>query len=250
MIKSQPKKYPFVDLTNDRNFKHFFSLNREVLLSILRAFLPLPDKTSIQDVEIISADKTTGQKAQNNKGLAQKPQEVGSVKQVDLMLKDPVLYPAFVGGKQSILDLNVLLSTGEKIDVEMQAVSKQAFLERTVCYWSRLHSMELNISDDYSQINPTYSLIFTTFPICALEYREVVNSFSIRSDKLPHFRLTNQLQMVFVDLAYFKQKDIHKLVDKQDQWCYFIKESGCMTRKQADLLSTKGEDMAKAVGFV
>ena len=39
------------------------------------------------------------------------------------------------------------------------------------------------------------------------------------------------------------------MLDKQDQWCYFIKNAGQMTGEEKKLLSGKGADMAKAVGL-
>ena len=126
-----PKNYPVLDLTNDRNFKHFFSRDRDVLLSLLKTFLPLPDKQRIQNVDIISdkkieAKNTLLKKAQRQ-DLVQKPlgsekshaQPASSSKAQDLILKDSALYPSSIDGKQSILDLNVQLNTGEKVDVEI-----------------------------------------------------------------------------------------------------------------------------------
>ena len=166
-----------------------------------------------------------------------------------LTLKDSALYPFSIGGKQSILDLNIQLNTGERIDVEMQATNQPHFSKRVVFYWARLHAMGLNMSEDYAQLHPTYSLVFTTFPVLAEEKeRQLINAFSIRSDRHPHSLLNSQLQMMFIDLGCFK-KDIRQELDKKDQWCYFIKNAGRLSRDQLKLLSTKGEDMAKAVGL-
>ena len=104
------------------------------------------------------------------------------------------------------------------------------------------------MSENYSQLHPTYSLVFTTFPLLEQEDLELVNFFSIRLDKPPHVALNNQLGMVFVDLSYFK-KDLRQVVDKKEEWCYFIKNAGRLSREELKILSTKGEDMAKAVGL-
>ena len=249
MISKQQQKYPFVDLTNDRVFKHYFSRDSEVLLSLLKAFLPLPDKKSIQGVEIISDKKA---KAEIKKAVTKNQHkiEIKSHEHQSLTLKDPALYPPSIGGKHSILDLNIQLNTGERVDVEMQAVNQDAFSKRVVFYWAKLHSMGLNMSEGYSLLYPTYSLVFTTFPLLGKEEGlGCINSFSIRLDKPPHIQLNDQLQMVFVDLSRFEKKNIEELVDEQEQWCYLLKESGRLSREQAGQLARKGEDMAKAVGL-
>ena len=246
MIYKQKKQYPFIDLTNDRNFKLFFSRNKEVLLSLLKTFLPLPEKKSIQDVEIIS-DK----RAEDKQSTVTKKgeRETSSSQKQSLSLKDSTLYPFSIGGKQSCLDLNIQLNTGERIDVEMQATNQPHFSKRVVFYWARLHAMGLNMSEDYGQLHPTYSLVFTTFPVLEAEKeRQLISSFSIRSDRHPHSLLNSQLQMMFVDLGCFN-KDIKQEFDKKDQWCYFIKNAGRISHEELKLLSTKGEDMAKAVGL-
>ena len=140
-MKIEPKKYPFIDLTNDRNFKLFFSRNKEVLLSLLKTFLPLPEKKSIQSVEIIS-DKRAENKVEKEKQSTATKQSLywsglnfpvsylpyrrknplkrhSFQNQFGLTLKDSALYSFTIGGKQSILDLNIQLNTGERIDVEM-----------------------------------------------------------------------------------------------------------------------------------
>ncbi len=97
------KQKKYLDLTHDRSFKTFFSQNKDMLLSLLKAFLPLPNKRTVKSVHLIEDKK---QKAQ--KEAAQK-----------ITIKDSFLYPSSVREKQAILDLNVLLNTGEKVDVEM-----------------------------------------------------------------------------------------------------------------------------------
>ncbi len=100
-----------------------------------------------------------------------------------------------------------------------------------------------------------------------------MTSFAIRSDEHPHFVLNDHLRMVFVDLSRFQKKSIKELVELRNQWCYLGNQgswfrlrvtirgesrvdfvprdsrAGRMSREQARLLSTKGEDMAKAVGL-
>ena len=81
MKNKQNPQYPLVRLTNDRIFKHYFSRDRDVLLSLLKTFLPLPKKKSVQDVEIISNQKPESKKAKK---------EPRSIQAKSLILKDSV----------------------------------------------------------------------------------------------------------------------------------------------------------------
>ena len=73
--------------------------------------------------------------------------------------------------------------------------------------------------------------------------RTVVHSFSIRSDKPPHFVLTEHLGMIFVDLSRFQvpEKDCKDMLDMMEAWCYFIKESPCLTEEGLKALFRKSE---------
>ena len=270
----KPKPYPFIDLTNDRNFKTFFSNNKKLLLSLLKTFLPLPTQKSIKSFEFIQDQEQDKERNQ-------------------LILTDPYLYSPSLRDKQVVLDLNVQLNTGEKVDVEMQVADKKAFVERVLLYWSRLFNQGLEKSDNYTYLSKTYSVIFTKFPVFGDYERGFISSFSIRSDKPPHFVLSEYLRMVFVELSRFQpsgmtkeegwsagprhkgkdwqkgtireqgivepsaleqahrpKEDINKLLDLKSQWCYLLKESKTLTHEKAQLLSRKGEDMAEALKFL
>ena len=262
-MKNKQNQYPFVDLTNDRAFKAFFSNNKVLLLSLLKAFLPLPNKKSIHSFSFIETKKKP------HKGVDKKQsnQKV-NIERSSLILTDPSLPSPYARDKQVVLDLNVRLNTGEKIDVEMQASNQEAFIERTIFYWARLFTKGLEKADDYKKLSPTYSIIFTKFPLREGKIKPhlieksignkvpadlAMSSFSIRSDDPPfHYRLSEHLRMFFVQLSRFRPPggDVNKLLDLKSQWCYLLKESGRLTPKQADLLSRKGEDMALALKFL
>ena len=161
-IKKQGQ-HPFVDLTNDRAFKAFFSNNKELLLSLLKAFLPLPDTKSIHSFDFIETkQKPNKQEVADKKQSKQK--EVG-LERKSLILTDTSLHSPYARDKQVVLDLKVRLNTGEKVDVEMQASDQQAFIERTIYYWARLFTKGLEKAGNYKSLSPTYSIIFTKFPL-------------------------------------------------------------------------------------
>ena len=126
-MKEQKNTFPYLDLSHDRTFKTFFSQNTELLLSLLKAFLPLPDKKSVQSVRFIQS-KEEKQKAQATKRSSQKLQSESS-----LTLQDSFLYAPSVREKQVVLDLNVSLNTGEKVDVEMPRAPRGDF-RRGSCF--------------------------------------------------------------------------------------------------------------------
>ena len=93
-------------------------------------------------------------------------------------------------------------------------------------------------------------MIFAKPSLFKDDERGFVTYGSLRSNTPSHFMLSEYLQMIFVELDRFQKKDINKLVDEQEKWCYLLKESGRLTHKKAELLARKGEDMALALKFL
>ena len=55
-IKEFLKETHFLKLTNDAAFKAYFKFNKELLISLLTNFLPLPTGSIITDIEILDPE--------------------------------------------------------------------------------------------------------------------------------------------------------------------------------------------------
>ena len=199
---SLKKARPCVNLLLDLIFKFYFSEDKKVLLSLLKTFLPIPEDTQM----------------------------------VDVLNVDSSIYPPAEDRKQIVLDLRIRLNSGENINVEIQSISREGFLPRVLFYWAKLYTGDLERGQEYKELCPAYSLIFTDFDVVR-PAKGPVTSFSIRSDTHPHFNLNNHLNMVFVELSKFKEEVIKGLVDLKDYWCYLIKKSSHMTSIELGELS-------------
>ena len=185
----------------------------------------------------------------------------------ELTILDSSLYPYIHTNKQIIMDLRVQLNTGEKINVEMQSMSKKGFLSRVLFYWARLYTEDLKKAEEYQNICPVYSLIFTDFDVFKPEQFKVsggkksllknqrerknfINSFSLRLDDPPYFGLSDDLRIVFVELSRFQREylsDLNNMFDFRDLWCYILKRSKSISKRECKILSKKREEMKRAV---
>ena len=216
MTKSSPSKPtkqqgPFVNLCRDKAFKRYFKSNLLLLRSLLESFLPLPKGRKIQEIRVI----------------------------------DSAIEPRREEGKQSILDLKVKLDNQELVNVEMQVFPKRGFVRRALYYVAGLFTGFLQKGKNYTDIHPAYSLIFTGFDMFK-DREDYIHSFSMRSDKPPFFRFSDDLSITVVELSKFLDKNPDNLVDMKALWCYLLKESGGMSMKEAHILAEKGEDMKQA----
>ena len=207
------KRRPYINLTSDVVFQHFFKKDEIVLKSLLKAFLPLPENKSIQKVQVLDSFSLPDQNIED---------------------------------KCSIFDMKLKLSTGEKINVEMQSFSDEYLLKRVMFYLSRLYTEGLGKGEDYGQLPHSYSLVFTTVNVFK-ETQKFYSTFSMRSNQPPHFNMNNSLNVIFVELGKCKKREIERLFDLKEKWCYILKNAHVMSDKEMKKLSQKGEDMKTAV---
>ena len=212
-LKKQTKRGPYINLTSDIIFQHFFKKDEAVLKSLLKAFLPLPEGKSIQQVQVLD-----------------------SLSLPDQNIED----------KCSIFDMKLKLNTGEKINVEMQSFSGKYLLKRVIFYLSRLYTEGLEKGKNYDQLPSSYSLIFTKVNVFQ-KINEFYSTFSLRLDRYPYSQLNDSLNVIFVELAKFKKREIKRLFDLREEWCYILKESSSIKERELEELSQKGEDMKTAV---
>ena len=236
--KENTKKRPLlINLTKNGHFKNYFKTCKPALKSLLKAFLPLPDKSSIQEVTLL----------------------------------DSLLPNLTTEEKNSIMDLRLQINTGELVNVEMQAFPHKGFSERILFYWAKNYISRLKEGEDYTKLCPSYSLIFSKFDLfprkaidlskeqgsrsarsfSGVSSGKACNSFSIRSDKAPHFCFNKDLRFVTVELSKFQaEENVRSLVDFQDIWCYILKESRRMGQQEFKELSGRGPEMEKAMAYL
>ena len=241
----QPQQNQFINLCQDLMFKIFFSRNKKLLLSLAQTFIFLPKGKNIEKLKI---------KAEGEDWL----------KEMEMALRNPAIYPKVPSGKGVVLDILATLNTGESVNIELQATSHPHFRERILYYWSEVYGSDLKSGEGYETLKPAYSLVFVNFPLFERELkpqpiakgvpcvpttykggdkRTTVHSFSIRSDKPPHFVLTEHLGMIFVDLSRFQvpKGDSKDVLDMMSAWCYFIKGSPYLTKEGLKVLFRKSE---------
>jgi len=199
-----------IDLTKDLVFKSYFKGSDKILISLLNGFLPLEKNHYIQSVEVL----------------------------------DPAL-SSDKHKKSPVLDLRVRLNNNTSVNIEMQSISKQNFKERILFYLAKLYTWNLKSGEDYKKIYPAYSLVFTKFVVFK-EIKEYCSFFQFRSETNPQVVFSKYLGIVLVELDKFKKKDL-KSFDSKDVWCYLIKNSKEMTKRELSQISERGTDMKEAV---
>ena len=246
----------FINLRQDLMFKTFFSKDKRLLISLVQAFISQLREKQIENITVKNQEQTK-EKSQDQKQNQKQEQEQ---QKASLSLEDSAVYPKSPDGKKITLDFKAHLSTGENINIEMQAMHHAYFKERTLFYWKNIYGQDFKSGENYDVLRPAYSLIFADFRLFA-NSEDFLNSFSIRSDKPPYFVLTEHFGMTMVDLTLFsavpreedldsKEKGSKPFVDMASAWCYFIKNSSSLTERDFKILAKMGKIFELAIRFL
>ena len=112
--------------------------------------------------------------------------------------------------------MKLLLNNKEKVNVEMQLSRHKGFLNRMLYYWASLYREGFKKGQKYTELQKTYSLVFTDFKLFP-QIEDFINSFSVLSTGSLHFPLTDHLSITVVELAKFPF-GIKDFFEFQENW--------------------------------
>ncbi|PEF30471.1 ATPase [Bacillus thuringiensis] len=80
-----------------------------------------------------------------------------------LQLEDPHLHREYEEDKLSILDISATLNTGIKVNVEIQLNNNHDMVKRSLYYWGRLYTSQLQKAMPYSALHKTITINLLNF---------------------------------------------------------------------------------------
>ncbi|TAF45246.1 MAG: Rpn family recombination-promoting nuclease/putative transposase [Sphingobacteriales bacterium] len=179
----------FVDVKNDVAFRKIFGNEnrKEVLISFLNAVLLLENDKKIVSVDILT----------------------------------PYQLPALKGGKVTIVDVKAKDQSNKNYIVEMQVAEVDGFDKRVLYYASKSYSSQIDRSDLYEKLNPT-------FFIGILDFEVTQNKNYLSRHKIIDIEtkenFVKDIEFNFIELPKFNKKE-NELETIIDQWIYFIKNA-------------------------
>ena len=198
-----------IKMTNDYLFRALLQRNNRVLKGLIRSLLHLRTE-KITSVEIANA----------------------------------IVLGTSLEEKEFILDIKVKLNSSVIINLEMQVINEQNWVNRSTYYLCRTYS-SLNHGDDYNTVKPVIQiglLDFTLFPERPEFYTtyKLINgkNFSVYSDKL---------QLSVVDLTHIELATEEDRLYRIDLWASFFKAA---TWEELKMLAHNNNDIQEAVATV
>ncbi len=140
----------------------------------------------------------------------------------DLEILDPYQAPRIKGIKDSFLDVKATLQDQRTVIIEMQVLNVLGFEKRVLYNAAKAYSIQLNVGDDYTLLNPIIALTITDFEMFS-HSPKVISSFALREkDELTNY--SDDIELVFVELPKFT-KQLDELTSLSDKWIYFLKHA-------------------------
>mgnify|MGYP001259587698 CR=1 FL=1 len=144
--------------------------------------------------------------------------------------------------KQGILDVRALTIGGVQINIEIQLVNQYNMDKRTLFYWSKLFTEQLNPGQSFAELKKTITINILDFNFIALEKYHTV--FHLREDGFRDYILTDVLEIHFIELPKFKIiKEKPDISDPLDRWLLFIENS---SEEVLELIKNQDPAIAKA----
>ena len=197
----------------DLIFKLVFGEHEDLMMSLLNALLPLDSDGQITSLEYVT----------------------------------PEMVPENPSKKNSIVDVRCTDQKGRQFIVEMQLHWNEGFKQRVVFNASKAVVKQLKKGEDYTLIQPVYSLNFINEGMFQPDTDEFYHDFAIVNVEHSD-RIIEGLRFVFVELPKFKPQNI---AEKKMAvlWLRFLTEISEAT-EEAPVELLENEETRKALSIV
>ncbi|WP_142342363.1 Rpn family recombination-promoting nuclease/putative transposase [Bacillus toyonensis] len=170
---------------------------------------------------------------------------------VSLQLEDPHLHREYEEDKLSILDISTTLNTGTKVNVEIQLNNNHDMIKRSLYYWGRLYTSQLQKGMPYSSLHKTITinlLNFVMFP----EY-EAFHTTGILWNQQQQKLLSDDLEVHIVEipklLQQWREEKVNPWEDSFVRWLLLLpaNEDEYLTQTLEDIAMNQDPILQKAI---
>lgn len=156
--------------------------------------------------------------------------DVGFQEIVEVEVLNPFNIRTFINDKLSILDVKAKDGNGRIYDIEVQSISHNHYINRSLYYWARNYSKQLTKAENYDTLKPVISINLLKDKIFKQinKVHSVFMPFELEYKEKP---LTDHLQIHYIELKkYIEGMNVKtKLTD----WLDYFKNEG--NNKEAEM---------------
>ena len=156
----------------------------------------------------------------------------------DVEIKNNDIDKDFIEDKFSRLDVKATTSNKEHINIEIQVKNEYNMIQRTLYYWSKMYSEQIQNRDNYSKLERTVCINILNFKY--LNNDKYHNAYRLK-EITSNEELTDLQEIHFIELPKFNEignKEYVENVEKMDaleKWLEFLVEPESNTVRQLEL---------------
>ena len=158
----------------------------------------------------------------------------------DVEIKNNDIDKDFIEDKFSRLDVKATTSNNEHINIEIQVKNEYNMIQRTLYYWSKMYSEQIQNRDNYSKLERTVCINILNFKY--LKNDKYHNAYRLK-EITSNEELTDLQEIHFIELPKFNEignKEYVENVEKMDaleKWLEFLVEPESNTVRQLELIN-------------
>jgi predicted transposase/invertase (TIGR01784 family) len=138
------------------------------------------------------------------------------------ILEDRDLPADDIRGKGGKVDVLAAIAGRDKANVEVQLVNHYNMEKRSLNYWARLYTKGIDAGDDYASLPRVICINILDFDYLALD--DFHTSFHIYEDTHKEYRLTDALEIHFLNMVKFRRLKAKDLNDPLHRWLVYFDE--------------------------
>lgn len=156
----------------------------------------------------------------------------------DVEIKNNDIDKDFIEDKFSRLDVKATTSNKEHINIEIQVKNEYNMIQRTLYYWSKMYSEQIQNRDNYSKLERSVCINILNFKY--LKNEKYHNAYRLK-EMTSNEELTDLQEIHFIELPKFNEignKEYVENVEKMDaleKWLEFLIEPESNTVRQLEL---------------
>ncbi|SQC85186.1 transposase and inactivated derivative [Clostridium perfringens] len=156
----------------------------------------------------------------------------------DVEIKNNDIDKDFIEDKFSRLDVKATTSNKEHINIEIQVKNEYNMIQRTLYYWSKMYSEQIQNRDNYSKLERTVCINILNFKY--LKNDKYHNAYRLK-EITSNEELTDLQEIHFIELPKFNEignKEYIENVEEMDaleKWLEFLVEPESNTVRQLEL---------------
>ena len=173
--------------------------------------------------------------------------EINPSEITEVEILDNEVVPDILISKFSRLDLKITINRTASVNIEIQVLNYGNYKERTLFYWAKMYTGDLQKQEDYLNLKNTIAINVIDFNL--FDCKEYHSTFKIFEEHRQEL-LTDKFRIDFLELRKAKEcKESGSMVDKKQMWMDFL-NTNAEDDETLDRLSTSSPVMQKAVAVL